>query len=218
MAIKAFQHLGLKALSLGLAIMLWLIVAGEEAVERGVRVPLELQQFPPGLELQGDSPTFVDVRVRGASTTLSRMSAGDIVAVLDLRSATPGERLLQMTPEQVRAPFGVQVIQVVPPSITLTFERTKTRAVPVRVLWAGDPPPGWEVSKATAMPNTVDVAGPESSVDRVTEAVTDPVSVTGKRQTVTGTVFVGFVDPELRVQNPHPATVNVQVEITRAKD
>ena len=37
-----------------LAVLLWMVVAGEETVERGLRVPLELQQFPAGLELQGE--------------------------------------------------------------------------------------------------------------------------------------------------------------------
>jgi hypothetical protein len=44
-----FRHLGLKALSLGLAVLLWMVVAGEEPVERGLRVPLEFQQVPSGL-------------------------------------------------------------------------------------------------------------------------------------------------------------------------
>ena len=81
-----FRHFGLKLLSVGLAVLLWLVVSGEETVERGLRVPLELQQFPAGLELQGEAPSTVDVRVRGSSGTLSRVAAGDIVAVLDLRS------------------------------------------------------------------------------------------------------------------------------------
>ena len=71
-----FRHLGLKLLSLGLAVSVWMVVAGEETVERGLRVPLELQQFPSGLELQGEPPSTVDVRVRGASGALGRVSAG----------------------------------------------------------------------------------------------------------------------------------------------
>ena len=51
-----FRHFGFKVLSLGLAVMLWMVVSGEETVERGLRVPLELQQFPPGLELHDDAP------------------------------------------------------------------------------------------------------------------------------------------------------------------
>lgn len=218
MAIRPWQHIGLKTLSLGLAVVLWLIVAGEETVEREILVPLELLQFPAGLELQGDSPTFVDVRVRGASSTLSRMSSGDVIAVVDLHTARPGERLFQLTPEQVRTPFGVQVVQVTPASVALTFEQSKTRMVPVSPSWEGSPYPGYAVGKLTATPSMVEVAGPESSVNRVTEAVTEPVSVAGMRQTVTETVTVGFVDPALRVNSPRPATVTVQVEIISGKD
>jgi YbbR domain-containing protein len=218
MAIRPLGHLGLKALSLGLAILLWLVVAGEETVERGLRVPLELQQFPVGLELHGDSPTFVDVRVRGTSGTLSRMSSGDIIAMVDLRTARPGSRLFELTPEQVRTPIGVQVVQVTPASVALTFENSKTRMVPVSPSWEGSPASGFVVDKVTSEPKMVEVTGPESSVDRVTEAVTEAVSVDGKREAVTERVTVGFVDPSLRVTSPRPATVNVQVQIISAKN
>src|SRR5436305_9388556 len=98
-ALWPFRHFGLKVLSLGLAILLWMAVAGEETVERGLRVPLELQQVPAGLELTGEVPTAVDVRVRGASGTLSRVAAGDVVAVVDLRTARAGRRLFPLGPD-----------------------------------------------------------------------------------------------------------------------
>ena len=102
-----FRHLGLKVLSVALAVLLWMVVAGEETVERGLLIPLELQQFPVGLELEGSPPSLVDARVRGSSGTLSRLSSGDVVAVIDLRGARVGRRLFPLTPDQVRAPFGV---------------------------------------------------------------------------------------------------------------
>src|SRR4249920_2624400 len=97
-----FRHFGLKLLALGVAVLLWMIVSGEETVERGLRVPLELQQVPAGLELLGEVPATVDVRVRGASGTLSRVGTGDVIAVLDLRGARAGRRLFPLTPEQMR--------------------------------------------------------------------------------------------------------------------
>jgi hypothetical protein len=116
-----FRHPGLKLLSLGLAILLWMAVAGEQTVERGLRVPLELQRVPAGLELRGELPATIDVRVRGASGTLSRLSAGDVVVVLDLRDVEAGERFFELSPAQVRAPFAVDVVQVTPDSVVLTF-------------------------------------------------------------------------------------------------
>jgi hypothetical protein len=120
-SIWPFRHFGLKLLSVGLAVLLWMVVSGEETVERALRVPLELQQVPAGLELQGDFPTVVDVRVRGASGTLTRLGPGDLVLVLDLRGIEPGQHAFPLMPEAVRAPFGVQVVQVSPTAVTMKF-------------------------------------------------------------------------------------------------
>jgi YbbR domain-containing protein len=206
-----FRHLGLKVLSFGLAVMLWVVIAGEETVERGLRVPLELQQFPAGLELEAEAPSLVDVRVRGASGTLSRMGPGDIVAVLDLRTARAGQRLYQLTPEQVRVPFGVQVVQVTPPSVALVFEQSASKQVPVIPAVEGNPAPGFVIGKPSAEPPTVEVIGPESAVERVTEALTEPVLVAGATQNVTESVTVGFQNPSLRLKNPRMAVVTVPV-------
>ena len=119
-----FRHLGLKALSLALAIVLWMMVAGEETVDRGLRVPLEMRQFPVGLQVAGEAPSTVDVRVRGASGVLSRLTPGDVVAVLDVADAKEGRQQFQMTPDRVRAPFGVEVVQVTPQSVAMIFERS----------------------------------------------------------------------------------------------
>ena len=124
-SIWPFRNFGLKVLSVGLAALLWMVVSGEETVERGLRVPLELQQVPAGLELQGDFPTTVDVRIRGASGTLTRLGAGDLVVVLDLRGTVPGQHAFPLTPAIVRAPFGVQVVQVSPTTVTMKFVVSK---------------------------------------------------------------------------------------------
>jgi len=206
-----FRHLGLKLLSVGLALLLWMVVAGEETVERGLRVPLELQQFPPGLELQGDVPTNVDVRVRGTSGALGRVSVGDLVAVVDLRSARPGRRLFQITPEQVRAPAGVEVVQVTPVSVAMVFEPSATRQVPVVPDVEGKPAAGYVIGRTVVDPPSVEVIGPEGAVKRVNEAITEPVSVDNARNPVTEDVTVGLLDSTLRLKSPRRARVTVQV-------
>jgi YbbR domain-containing protein len=206
-----FRHFGLKLFSFGLAVSLWMVVAGEETVERGLRVPLELQQFPSGLELQTEPPSTVDVRVRGASSALGRLSPADVVAVLDLRAARPGRRLFHVTPEQVRAPFGIDVVQVTPATVALVFENSASRVVPIEPAVEGKPAPGYVVGKARIDPDKVEILGPESAVQRTTEALTEPVSVEGARDRVRETVTVGVLDPALRVRSPRVATVTVPI-------
>jgi YbbR domain-containing protein len=139
------------------------------------------------------------------------MGSGDVVAVLDLRTARPGRRLYQLTPEQVRTPFGVQVVQVTPSTVGLVFEKSASKSVPVVPAIDGNPAPGYVVGNTAIDPKTVDVLGPESAVERVTEALTEPVSVAGARQDVTETVTIGFQDSSLRLKTPRLASVRVQV-------
>jgi len=206
-----FRHVGLKLMSVGLAVLLWMTVSGEETVERGLRVPLELQQFPAALEIQGEAPSTVDVRVRGTSGVLSRVASGDIVAVLDLHGARAGNRLFPVTPDQVHAPFGVEVVQVTPSTVALAFETSMTREVPVTASIEGMPAPGYVVGKVTVSPNRVEIVGPESAVKRAREALTETISIADLRDPRSEDVTIGLIDPALRLKTQRTVTVAVQI-------
>jgi YbbR domain-containing protein len=211
MAYHPFRHLGLKLLSIGIAVLLWLTVSGEQNVERSLRVPLELRNVPEHLELLDVPPATVDVRVRGTSSMLSELAGGDLVAVVDLASARPGRRLFPLTPDQVRAPGGVAVSQVSPAAIGLEFERSAERALPIVPSVEGEPARGYVAGEVTSFPSTVTVVGPESHVNRLAEAITEPVSIAGATRTVRESVAIGVVDSSVRLNNAQMTTVTVQI-------
>ena len=175
MAIVGFRHIGLKILAIALAALLWLVVAGEQIVERALRIPLEFTNLPSQLEIVGEPPNVVDVRVRGSSGALSRMAAGELVAVLDLRGARPGPRIFHLGGSDVRAPFGVEVVQVAPSNLSIAFERSASKVLPIVPEVEGEPAPGFEIGTVTADPPTVEVVGPASVLDGLTSAMTEPV-------------------------------------------
>jgi hypothetical protein len=107
MAPVSSRNLGLKLLSICIAALLWLVVAGEHVVERVLRVPVELQNLPTDLEVVSNPPDTVEVRVRGSSGALGRLGPGQIAAVIDLRTARTGRRLFHLTPAMVSAPYGL---------------------------------------------------------------------------------------------------------------
>jgi YbbR domain-containing protein len=211
MAPRGFRHLGLKFLSIALAALLWLVISGEQIVERALRIPLEFTNLPPQLEMVGDTPTVVDVRVRGASGALSRMATGDLVAVLDLRSARPGRRLFHLTGGDVRSPFGVEVVVVSPSNIAITFEQSASKVVPVVPAVEGEPADGYVVGTVTSNPATVEVVGPVSALNDLTEAITEPVTVNGASSLVRESVTIGVPDPAVRLRTPRSATVTVNI-------
>jgi len=215
MAYHPFRNLGLKFLSTCIAAMLWLVVAGERVVERVLRAPVEFQNLPNGLELVGNLPDTVEVRLRGSSGALSRMAAGDLAAVLDLRTARPGRRLFHLTPAQVTVPYGIDVVQVGPSTLTMEFETSGVRSVPVEPDIEGRPAPGFEVTKVTSDPLTVEVAGPESALKRLHAAVTEPVTVTDETRSVREVVTIGVQDASLRLVTPQTAVVTVTISPRR---
>jgi YbbR domain-containing protein len=211
MAYHPFRNLGLKFLSICIAAMLWLVVAGERVVERVMRAPVEMQNLPDGLELVGNPPDTVEVRLRGPSGALSRMAAGDMSAVLDLRTARPGRRLFHLTQSNVNVPYGMEVVQVGPATLTLEFEMSGVRVVPVEPDVEGRPPAGYEVTRVTSDPQTVEVSGPESALKRLRAAITEPVSVENQTRPVREVVTIGVPDPSLRLVTPQNAVVTVTI-------
>jgi YbbR domain-containing protein len=206
-----FRNLGLKVLAIALATVLWLTVAGEHVVERTLRVPLEFRNVPQALEIVGTTPDTVDVRVRGSSALLSRVQPGEIVAVLDLSAARSGPRLFAIRADEVRAPFGIEVAQIVPATLSLDLQKSSRRTVPVIPATQGEPAPGFVIGHSSAEPPTVDIIGPESRVRQIAQATTEPVSVAGAQSPVRDVVNIGVIDSSVRLVQPQNATVIVDV-------
>lgn len=211
MRYQPFRNLGLKALALAIAIVLWLTVAGEHVVERSVRVPLEFRNVPETLEIVGAAPQNVDVRLRGSSAVLSRLQSGEIVAVIDLSRARPGSRLFHIQNDEVRAPFGVEVEQVIPGTMPLDIEKSLRRSVPVVPATEGSPAPGYVVGRVSSDPAMVSIVGPDSHVRQVAGATTEPVSIQGARARVRDEVAVGVPDSTIRLESTENATVTVEI-------
>jgi YbbR domain-containing protein len=206
-----FGNLPLKALSLALAALLWFVIAGEKTSEIAVTVPVELQNFPPDLEMTSELVNAVEVRLRASPGIIRGLSPGDVSARMDVSGFGEGQHIIQLTSESIRVPFGVRVVRVKPPTITVNLERAVEKMVPVRPRVQGAPPPSYEVGEVTSDPAEVRVAGPRSRVQGVESAFTEPVSVQGAESTLVQYVNLGLDDPFVRIEGAHRAKVTVRV-------
>src|SRR6516162_5772708 len=151
----------LKIVSLILATMLWMAVANQASSEIGLEVPLEYRNIPPQLEITGDMTNTVQVRLRGSSNVIKDITARDVSTTIDLAKMLGGEKIVPLSPQNVQAPFGAEVIRVNPSSVRFNLERTVTKTVSVAPTINGQPPDGYE-AKVSVNPATMDVEGPES--------------------------------------------------------
>src|SRR5947209_10773116 len=165
----------LNVFSLILAAMLWMLVATETSSEIGMEVPLEYRNIPPQLEITGDTTNLVQVRLRGSSNVIRDIAVRDVSTTIDLSKMKAGEKIVPLSPQNVQAPFGAEVVRVNPSSVRFNLELTLRKTVAVIPTISGQPSDGFEIGKVMVDPNKVEVEGPESRVNTLESIATVPI-------------------------------------------
>jgi YbbR domain-containing protein len=205
-------HFGYKVVSLVLAVGLWWVVAHDPIAEVEVNVPIEFHRIPSNLEISSVNIPAAQVRVRGAERLIHELRAQEVHVEVDLSGVRPGDRTFDLTAQQVHLPRDVEVTQVVPSQVRLSFDIGLTRQVEVRPRVIGTFAPGYRIGKVMAEPATVTISGPKQRVEAVEAATTDPVDASGNmdRGTFVSNVFVS--DPLVQIVRPAPVRVTVVME------
>jgi YbbR domain-containing protein len=210
---RLFLHnLGLKLVSLALAVGLWANVARDPIAEVELRVPIEFHNLPTNLEVDSANFTEAQIRVRGPERLIHQLQTGDVRAEIDLSAVNPGERTFDLTARHVHVPRDLEVVQIVPGQFHLSFDTRDVRIIEVRPRMTGSFASGMRVAQVIADPPKVTISGPRRRVEAVEAAITDAVDASG---TVTRASFVtqAYVpDPLIQVVHPTPIRVTVIME------
>lgn len=120
------KNWSLKLLALAISFLLWTTYTAEPFSEVGYVVPLEFRSVPPNLEIAGDVPTQVHLRVRGRSGLLRRFTPADFSIAVDLSGRPAGETLVPLTPDQVTVPYGATVVSIAPSEVRVPLVPRRT--------------------------------------------------------------------------------------------
>src|SRR5215813_5528073 len=136
----------LKLLSLAIALVLWLVVTGQnEPVTAHVNVQLNFIR-PQSLEISNDPPRTVDIMLTGSRNKLDDLTSLDLVATVDITDQRAGERVLRLADKaQITLPQGIKVDGFQPSAVPVRLEPIVERQVPVEPKLEGKPPDGFEV-------------------------------------------------------------------------
>lgn len=209
---NVFPNLGLKLISLALAVGLWLAVAREPIAEVAVDVPIEFRDLPPNLEISSESIPKAQIRLRGPEREVHRLEPADVYAEVELEGLRPGERSFDLTSRQIHKPSDLQVVQVVPSEIHLSFDVREARDVPVQPRVVGTFVGGYQISKVWTEPATVTITGPRKRVNAVDAATVDPVDVSGAMGRATWVRHAYVSDPLVQVSTTDPVRITVLME------
>ncbi|MFW5876306.1 MAG: YbbR-like domain-containing protein [Myxococcota bacterium] len=178
---RAFtQNLGLKLVSLAVAIALFSVVRGAEDSTRSVFVDVVALLPPPDskIMLVSEVPDKVRLTVRGSRSLVNSIDADDLPPVqVDLRK--PSSTYFYLDPDDFEIPAGVEVVQLSPSSIPLTWAKRVERKLPVIARLTDSPGPGLAAQVVEVSPEEIPVSGPEMELDALRRVETEPIDVSG---------------------------------------
>lgn len=212
------EEWGLKLLALGIAIVLWLSVTGQNkpVTQRLSGVQLNFLKHP-ALEISNDPISSVEVTVNGSPGVLDQLKLRDLVVTVDISSQKAGERVVRLSPESARMdlPPGVKILSFRPATIPIRLEPTVELALDVEVKIEGSVPDDYEVTGTSVNPTKIRVRGPADRVNLLQKATTETVRVDGRKESFSlQRVAINISDPKIEILDPN---VEVRVEITQRK-
>lgn len=201
------NNVGLKTLSLALALLLWAFVHGTKIVEQQHSIPIRYENLPDSLMFVDPPPDEMHVVLEGPlqDLLLRLRFMRDVVARIDMSSATASLDRKYPNLAQIDAPANerVSVIRILSPSvIALTLSERDQRTLPLHVVLDELPEGYCLVDSPLAIPSEVVCRGPRRVLREITEIATLPFEIPGRRGRV-------LADAELAL--PHP-TLECDVE------
>ena len=185
------QRLALKGTALLIAIVLWFIVTAKEPNQDLVDV-----QFAPQLDsslVLKDPPPTIHALVVGTPQELLKLFAHPLVIRRQIAANSPDTVVVDLSTSDVELPAGVDAIVrgVEPRSVTLRFESTSSRVVPVH-------------SSVQIVSDTLHPSAPVTI-----RLDPDQVEVSGPRQRVLGLEYVTTVRVAIPATDSLPHLVDI---------
>ncbi len=177
------QNVGLKFLSLVLAVTVFLLVNTDRDREITARVGVSYT-LPDDKVLVSDRLEEVRVTIKGPWQRLRRFDEREIDRInLDLRHARTGD--FTITSDLIGLPSGLTITSISPRTVPIAFDRRVEKVVEVTPQLAGRPLHGYVVSEVKPVPATVKVRGAESTLNALSAVRTYEVPVDGRAEMFT---------------------------------
>jgi YbbR domain-containing protein len=210
---------GLRLLALSIAVGVWFSVSFEDREALSERmVEASVSYNRPRSFVILDPVGTVNVRLRGSSKLIRQLNPYQVNVQVDLAQTQPGTVNVNLGPESVLMPDGLEVVSIEPDVIRVELEREVSQRLPVVPRLVGEPAAGSVVEEPEVFPNLVLVTGPESLFSRIQSLSTRPIDLNGHALSFEETVAVVPPDPLIQIVQPFKVSVRVPLRQPGAAD
>lgn len=171
------ESLALKAVSLLLALILWITILGFKREEMKKSVKIE-PLLPPGVMVTNRIPTHILFTLSGPRVLLKDVDKKIQPIRPDLRRTRENTLVLTISEDLIgELPVGVRVTTFYPPTVLVRLEEVAEHYVPVKPTIVGNPAAGQQVTKVEAFPAKIAVSGPKTQLLSLESVGTEPLDI-----------------------------------------
>jgi YbbR domain-containing protein len=172
------KHL-LKFISFLFAITLWFYVLNSEPLEQENEMAISFVT-PPGLVVGNKANKIVRVKLRGARAFMRNLSNQKNQVIIDLRSRQYRKKKqfdVLINPSDIPAPFGVDILEVVPSRISVKLEREIKKKLNLKAVFNGEVASELKLIKYELKPAELLLSGPVEVMRGISRLKTLPIEV-----------------------------------------
>lgn len=205
----------LKLTALVLAFLMWVTVRADEPGQWSWEVPVRVVNNDADWVVAGAPiPAEVTLYLRGPYRELLRASSDLPEIIVPVQQVRDSSEVIQLRHNWVSLPSGtdqVAVVDVLPSSVRIPFDRVSTRLIPVAAPLLGDPPPGFElVGDIIVEPSIVRAVGAGRAIARMDSVRLPPIDLRSVRTVDTLELTIDTTGTGLIIS---PRTVRVFVPV-----
>ncbi|MFC2076394.1 YbbR-like domain-containing protein [candidate division KSB1 bacterium] len=213
---RILDNLGIKLISIFLALLLWLLVTLDKEYTRRISAHLSLIELPEALVPANLLPGSIETVVKAKGLDLIRMNLTKPELEIPCGELKRGDNEVELLPEFLWAPreIGLELVEFRPRTITISLDQVATRMWPVVTRLDGDPKPGFiQVGEIDLQPDSVEVTGPTAVVSKLDSVWTERIPLENADKPIILTVSIALDEffPGL-IGHPDSVTASINIE------
>ncbi|OGW79172.1 MAG: hypothetical protein A3G33_00065 [Omnitrophica bacterium RIFCSPLOWO2_12_FULL_44_17] len=208
------NNLGLKLISLLLAIGFWYYAVGEESIEVTLMVPLEIRLPSPKLRVSKSSAEGIKITLQSPRQLVPQLSAAKISATHEVAGVEKtGDYSFNLSARDFSIPYPeVRVTKIFPSFVTISIDELITKKLLIDPDLVGDPAIGYRVDAVAIEldPNAILVEGPKTILEKLDKIKTEPIQLVGRVRSFRRSVRVAN-PPEIRILGEGVSDVQIPI-------
>ncbi len=170
------KNVPLKLISVFVAIMLWFMVLSGQVITKSVLVPVNFIDTPSGY-IALSSSSNLSVITQGSKSLLDTLKYGTLSLNIDSKSLSHGANSKSIVPSDIIAPIGVEVLEITPSRVNISYEQLESKNVRVTPIFIGEAPTGYKVISINIEPDIVQISGVKSKLNLINHIETHQINL-----------------------------------------